>query len=203
MPISTWPCLPHPGVGENVTDESRDIGEGVRRFTPDGSLPLRGCDEHLAALEAAIDCVVEGKPGVVLIEGSAGHGKSRLLWAAAERARAAGVQVAMSGADPDDRDAPFVPLLAALSHGTEPVLTLDELRALHDLRRRYWFVLELGEALERAALARPVLVGLDDLQWADASTLDAVRTLSGRLAGAPIVWVLTVRPRQQSLTLDV
>jgi DNA-binding CsgD family transcriptional regulator len=166
------------------------------------SLPLRGCEQQLLALDSAIDGAMEGRPGVVLIEGSAGCGKSRLLKEAAHRARVAGVTVAVGGADPDDVNAPFVPLLSALSHGAAPVLTLDELRVLHDLaNERYWFVLELSEALERAALTNPLLICLDDLQWADGSTLDAIRTVSSRMGGAPIVWVLAFRPRHSSLAL--
>ena len=165
-------------------------------------LPVRGRGDALAALDAAITGVGEGRPGVVLIEGSAGYGKSRLLAEAADRAQLAGVGVVLGCADPDDRDSPFVPLLAALGQGESPVLSLDELRVLHELRaERYWFVVELGAALERAALDRPLLVGLDDLQWADASTLDAVRTLSGGLGSAAVLWVLTFRPRHDSLAL--
>jgi DNA-binding CsgD family transcriptional regulator len=182
---------------------SGDAAEDGRLPEPvDGSMPLRGRNHDLAAIDSAIEAVVDGRPGVVLIEGSAGYGKSRLLEEAGLRARAAGVRVAVGGADADDQHSPFVPLLAALSKGDSPVLGLDELRALHELRdERYWFVLELGEALERAAWISSVLVGLDDLQWADASTLDAIRTLSGRLGGAPILWVLAFRPRHESLTL--
>lgn len=165
-------------------------------------MPLRGRERHVSALDSAIDAVVEGRPGLVLIEGSAGYGKSRLLTETAARARTAGVRVALAGADPDDRDAPFVPLLAALSQDAAPVLSLDELGALRELRdERYWFVLAMGEALERAASAKPLLIGLDDLQWADSSTIEAVRTLSGRLASAPILWVLTFRPRHESMAL--
>jgi DNA-binding CsgD family transcriptional regulator len=175
---------------------------GRLAMTVDGPMPLRGRDHQVLAIGAAIETVIDGRPGVVLIEGSAGYGKSRLLEDTALKARAAGVRVAVAGADGDDRHAPFVPLLAALSNSVTPVLGRDELRALHELRdERYWFVLELGEVLERAALINPLLISLDDLQWADASTLDAIRTLSGRLGGAPILWVLAFRPRHESLAL--
>ncbi len=46
---------------------------------------------QLLAFDSAIDAVVEGRPGVVLIEGSAGYGKSRLLEEVVRRARVAGV----------------------------------------------------------------------------------------------------------------
>ena len=164
--------------------------------------PIRGRDEHLQALDSSIAAVVDGRPGVVLIEGSAGFGKSRLLREATHRATLAGVRVAVGGADPDDRDSPFVPLLAALSRGAIPILSREQLQTLRDLQdERYWFVQELGEILEREAMKRPRVVGLDDLQWADGSTLEAIRTLSGRLASAPILWVLTFRSLHESAGL--
>ncbi len=165
-------------------------------------LPLRGRESELKALDAAIDAVVDGRQRVVLIEGSAGFGKSHLLREAADRAHAAGLQVAVGGADPDVRDSPFFAFLSALSTGPDPVLTRDRLRVLQGLRNdRYWFMLEISDALERAALGAPLLIGLDDLQWADGSTVDAVRTLSGQLGSTPILWVLTFRPRHDSVAL--
>jgi DNA-binding CsgD family transcriptional regulator len=185
-----------------MTDRPLDRGAAGPVWAPGGSMPIRGRERQVRALDSAIDAVVEGRPGVILIEGAAGYGKSRLLSEAAARAQTAGVRVGLAGADPDDRDAPFVPLLAALSQDAAPVLSLDELGALRELRdERYWFVLSIGEALERAASAKPLLIGLDDVQWADGSTIEAVRTLSGRLASAPILWVLTFRPRHESAAL--
>ena len=52
-----------------------------------------------------------------------------------------------------------------------------------------------------AAIERPLLIVLDDVQWADPSTLDAVRVLSGRLARAPIVRLAAFRPRHDSAAL--
>ena len=43
-----------------------------------------------------------------------------------------------------------------------------------------------------------MLVWLDDLQWADAGTVAALRVLPGRLASDPIVWLLAARPEESS-----
>jgi hypothetical protein len=40
----------------------------------------------------------------------------------------------------------------------------------------------------------PLLVFLDDLQWADSGTVAALRTLPPRLISLPIGWVLATRP---------
>jgi predicted ATPase len=156
----------------------------------------------MAAIDEVLDSAVDGRPGTVMIDGVAGIGKSRLLDEVIGRARASGLRVGVGRADPDDRHTPFVPLLSALFDPSDPIVdrtALSELQALRD--QRYWFVLEMEALLDRAAIEQPLLIVLDDVQWADASTLDALRVLSGRLASAPIVWMVTFRPRHDSAAL--
>ncbi|HEY2005734.1 MAG TPA: LuxR C-terminal-related transcriptional regulator, partial [Solirubrobacteraceae bacterium] len=50
-----------------------------------------------------------------------------------------------------------------------------------------------------AALKQPLLVCLDDMQWSDAGTAAALRTLHARLAALPIAWLIAFRPDQLSL----
>jgi DNA-binding CsgD family transcriptional regulator/tetratricopeptide (TPR) repeat protein len=50
--------------------------------------------------------------------------------------------------------------------------------------------------LEGAAAERPLVVCLDDLQWADSGTLAALRTLPARLESVPVAWILAARPVQ-------
>ena len=52
--------------------------------------------------------------------------------------------------------------------------------------------------LERAALDGPLLISLDDLQWADSGTAAALRALPVRLADLPVAWILAFRPDQGS-----
>src|SRR5712671_6612426 len=52
--------------------------------------------------------------------------------------------------------------------------------------------------LERAALASPVVICLDDLQWADVGTAAALRALPARLSTVPVGWFLSARPGSQS-----
>ena len=55
--------------------------------------------------------------------------------------------------------------------------------------------------LERAALGGPLLISLDDLQWADSGTAAALRALPVRLADLPVAWILAFRPDQGSAQL--
>src|SRR6201982_4324067 len=55
---------------------------------------IRGREAEIAVLTEALDLVESGRRAVVLIEGEAGIGKTRLLGAALEDARQRGMQVA-------------------------------------------------------------------------------------------------------------
>jgi hypothetical protein len=59
--------------------------------------------------------------------------------------------------------------------------------------QRYWLLQELEALLEEAALREPLLLVIDDLQWADGATLLALRTLVPQLAPVPILWIFAVR----------
>jgi predicted ATPase len=58
---------------------------------------------------------------------------------------------------------------------------------------------DLAEAL---ALDRPLVVGVDDLQWADPSSLLTLGALGGRLAGAPVALVGCLRPSPHAAELE-
>src|SRR5258708_22546513 len=47
----------------------------------------------------------------------------------------------------------------------------------------------------------PLMVSLDDLQWADSGTAAALRTLPHCLSTLPISWVLAIRPREGSVPM--
>ena len=55
---------------------------------------LRGREQELQALGDAFDQVASGHPAVVIVEGEAGIGKTRLLAEALDGARSRGLQVA-------------------------------------------------------------------------------------------------------------
>ena len=73
---------------------------------------------------------------------------------------------------------------------------MAELRSLPE--QRYWLLQDLEMLLERAALDGPLLISLDDLQWADSGTAAALLALPVRLADLPVAWILAFRPNQGS-----
>ena len=160
------------------------------------SNPLRGRDGELASLRDHLARLRGGAGTSWLIEGGPGLGKTRLIEQAVSAARENGFAVGQGVAGPGDAAVELVVLMEALFGGPEPLL---ERAALGDSRaspeQRYWLLQDIQELLEQAALRRPVLICLDDLQWADSGTRAAIRTLPARLASLPVGWLLAPATR--------
>ena len=77
----------------------------------------------------------------------------------------------------DFRDSPYL-------HGP-----LGDPRQLRDRALVY-----LADYLRAAAAARPLLIVLEDLHWADDSSLDALPGLADALADRPVLFIATARP---------
>ena len=129
-------------------------------------------------------------------------GKTRLLAEAARVARRLAFRVGTGAAEPGAGIVELAPLMTALFDGSDPLLERSGLAGLHSPpEQRYWLLQDLQAMLERAALGGPLLISLDDLQWADGGTAAALRALPVRLAHLPIAWILASRPDQGSAPL--
>jgi DNA-binding CsgD family transcriptional regulator len=160
---------------------------------------VRGRDAELTVLGQHLDQILSGIGSVVLVEGGAGMGKSRLLGEMEEMARRLSIRVGGGVADPGDTVVQLSVLMEALFEGPSPILQRTALRDAHaSPEQRYWLLQDLEALLERAALKGPLLVCLDDVQWADSGTAAALRVLPSRLATVPIGWVIALRPGQGS-----
>lgn len=80
--------------------------------------PVRGRAEELAFVEARLDALARGAGGIVLVEGPAGIGRSRMLAEASASAKRRGMRTFQGGADPDEQFVPLGPLLDGLFAGT-------------------------------------------------------------------------------------
>jgi DNA-binding CsgD family transcriptional regulator/tetratricopeptide (TPR) repeat protein len=175
---------------------------------------LVGRERELERLRAALDRTTGGEAGVVLVGGEAGIGKSRLLEAAFDGVPTArmltGGCIELGG-----EGLPFVPLVQALRtlvRTTAPA-DLDGLlgparaelgRLLPELAvagdgpvqptgsTAQLFELVLG-VLGRLGAERPLVLVVEDLHWADRSTLDLVTFLVRALQGLRVLLVLTYR----------
>ncbi|GAA2087462.1 LuxR family transcriptional regulator [Actinomadura alba] len=116
-------------------------------------------------------------------------GKSRLLAEAADEAMRTGIAVAQGAADESKQLAPLAPLTSALG---EPACAPPELGTpgaeIVDLR--LLLVEQLRAHLEQRVRQGPLLITLDDLQWADPTTRLVLRSLVPELTSYPLVWML-------------
>ncbi|MET0897869.1 MAG: LuxR C-terminal-related transcriptional regulator [Mycobacterium sp.] len=156
--------------------------------------PLRGRGAELAAAGAQMDGLDAGVSAIIVIQGPAGGGKSRMLQEYTALARDRHLKVLSGSGDPDNRTVVLAPLLAAFTDGPAPLLNREAVAALGALAGEpFWILQALQQTLEQAALVQPLLITVDDLQWCDELTLLALRTLPGRLSSHAITWVIAMR----------
>ena len=160
-----------------------------------GIPPLRGREGEFTLIRELLAAARSGEGSVLVVRGRAGFGKTRLLQSALELAAALGLRTGAGGAEDGGQAVPMMALMSALFAGPGPLLDRAKLRELPSApEQRFWLLQELAELLEAAALTGPLLICLDDLQWADPGTLAAVRSLPAQLAGLPVVWIVALRP---------
>src|SRR5256714_318803 len=163
---------------------------------------FHGRDAELALIRGELERLSDGGETVLIVEGAAGMGRSRLLAEVSTIARSLGIRVGSSAADPNETVVELAVLLAALFDGAEPLLDDSGLAALHaQPEQRFWLLRDLQQLLERAALESPLLISIDDAHWADGGTAAAIRALPMRLMGLPIAWIIAPRPPRESTPL--
>lgn len=179
---------------------------------------LVGRQREIATLRDALGRAGKGDPATVLVGGEAGVGKTRLLEEFAAGATAAGARVLVGQClELGEAGLPFAPFAAALravlrADGAEvfagyeaefarllPELgrvpagsTAPSARPLTDAPRGYLFDL-VAELFQRLADARPLLLIIEDLHWADRSTRDLIGFLVRAARPGRLLLVCTYR----------
>src|SRR5580700_2846538 len=183
----------------HATPRSAGTGELAMISTShvSGASPIRGRDEQLQIITGFLERVRAGAGGVAIIEGAAGLGKTRLLAAARSTAAALSFRTGLGAAEPGHSSVELGVLMEALFGGTESLVERNALGSRDGSREEpFWLLQDVQTLMERAALRQPLLVCLDDVQWADPGCGFALRMLTQWLASLPVAWLIAVRPNQ-------
>ncbi len=180
--------------------------------------PLMGRDPDLARLHEALAQSWAGHGRIVAVFGEIGIGKSRLLTeVAAEAGRRGGAVLAgrsyesepilpfglwvdalrQSGllvdtGAPKGLDAPWVAELTRLF----PELAHPGMSAASSLSDHLRLFEALARLVRHLALARPLLIVLEDAHWADEMSLRFLAFLGRRLQASPILLALSIREEE-------
>ncbi|MGI8401273.1 MAG: helix-turn-helix transcriptional regulator [Gemmatimonadaceae bacterium] len=188
--------------------------------------PLVGRSAELALLSKTIDEAAKGAGRSVFLVGEGGIGKTRLAAAAAERASKRGWTVAIGRAYPVETGVPYalfsdalLPLLRSLEPTSLAVLTRGGAAALGHIfptlgppgervgasagadpsemkARLLWNFTQL---LGRLASRQPVFIVLENLQWADASSLELLHFVARQIQGEKIILLGTYNEADSEL----
>ena len=181
--------------------------------------PFVGRARELAQLTAALSRAVAGEGTTIVITGDAGLGKTALLEAfLRERQTLVANVLVCRGQSVEHSGAgePYLPVIDALA----PTVAYPG-QGLHDIIHKYapsWrsqfpgaypredvasipptterLARELGDALSAAARSRPLVMILEDLHWADPSTVELLRYLAHRAARAPLLLIASCRQEE-------
>ncbi|MEL7978253.1 AAA family ATPase [Isoptericola sp. F-RaC21] len=177
-------------------------------------VPLIARQEEVTAFREALERAADGEPGVLLLGGDAGVGKTRLVTHLADVARDAGARVVVAHCvDLGDVGIPYLPFTEALTElrgvpaVAEVVAERPALARLLDPAGRTDQGADSTEHAERlqlldgvagslAAAGRagsPLVLVVEDVHWADESTRDVLRFVVARLRSEHLLLVATYR----------
>ena len=205
-------------------DHSEADASPVALAIPPFSLAERtayvGREAEREAIRAAIERALNGDGSLVMLEGGAGLGKTRLAMEMADYAAQKGFQCFVGRCYERDEPFPYLPFVEIIESNLAQATNLDDFRRqlgddaaelarlvpslrrvfpipepleLPSTHKRRYLFRSVFETLARAALQRPQLNILDDLHWADESTLALLFYLASRVTQLPVVIIGTFR----------
>jgi class 3 adenylate cyclase/DNA-binding SARP family transcriptional activator len=204
----TRSAVQQPGSADLARPRSESAGRtpsvGVpwRPTESGGVAPLVGRSEELDSLRQWMTEALSGAPRVVVLSGEAGVGKSRLVTELIAEARAAGIRP-FAGRCLEDSQIPLLalaPVLDALGIDVRALAEAATLSSPDEHGARLAAVVDAGRALMAAAVDRPALLVLEDMQWSDPATVAFAAHVAATLQHEavfrqlPVMLLVTARP---------
>ena len=179
--------------------------------------PFVGRARVMAQLEALLDNTSTDQGRLCIVQGVAGIGKSRVALELSQRASRLGFQVYNGRSLPDGGSPsfwPWIQILRAMQRQPQLSEAIELRTALEDLAQpkvrpendadlasprderaaRFWLLDSIVHFLiGPASRSAPVLLCLDDVQWADDGTLSLLSQLAPELAQGRVLVLLTER----------
>jgi predicted ATPase len=163
-----------------------------------------GREPHLGAIERLLEQLESGGPGAgrtLLVTGEAGIGKSRLVAETRARAAERGALVLQGQCFETDRAlpyAPFVDLLRGASADLDLGTLLPDLvdgpaQAAQPEQQKRRLFRAINDLVGDLTLARPVLLVVEDIHWADETSLELLRSLGRATVQRRLLLLLTYR----------
>src|ERR1700730_11288999 len=180
-----------------------------------------GRESERSTIRAAIDRALTGHGSVVMLAGGPGVGKSRFAMEMAEYASRVGFRYLVGHCYERDEPFPFLPFVEIIEGNLAEAASLDDFRRrigenaaelaqiapslrrvfpdipqpleLPPAQKRRHLFQSVSDTIGRAAQTRSQLYIVEDLHWADESTLALLIHLANRVAQLPVVIIGTYR----------
>jgi hypothetical protein len=217
QPPSISDCAPPPADHPQAAPAVLDVAP----FSLAERTAFVGREIERGAIRTVIDRARNGHGSLVMLEGGPGVGKTRLVMEMAQYASRIGFQCAVGRCYETDDPCPYIPFVEMLESGLAQAASLDDYRRrlgdnaaelaqmapslrrifpdipqppeLPPAQQRRYLLQSVAEVLEREARICPRLIVLEDLHWADESSLALLIHLANRVGQLPVVIIVTYR----------
>lgn len=198
--LAAWPRTPEWTGAEEVPLPTSPSSTLAANDPPDRSAtetgrPFVGRGRETRLIDRLLDDVLAGSARWLALTGPAGIGKTRLAEECAERATARGATAVWARCPEDDGTPAWWPIRRLVRElGGDADAVLVPPTGVDPDEARFAVYERVREMLESAAAgARALTVVVDDVQWADPTSLRCLTYLVGALREHPVWFVLTVR----------
>ncbi len=188
-----------------------------------------GRARELGLLAAETALLGGSGPRTVIVEGEAGIGKTTVLGAFARALRDEGSAAVLYGRCQDGPAVPLEPFRSLIGHLVEHApaevlrahvtrceghlariaprlaarVELAGLQVSDDATERYLLFEAVSDLLTRLAAISPLVVLLDDVQWAEPTALQLLRHLGRGLVNVPVLLVLSARDTDERRSTEL